>query len=143
MVTQEQIVNMLKTNSRAVARALVALAARQTADEQLSQRTKYHNQQGFRPCHARMGTSMANFFKRNGYLTEKQIAYWRVKQKDGKMRIEIYASQLLEIAKQKAMTAANAASDNFNQTWIEYKNAYAREEARQEQLVFEWKMNNR
>lgn len=140
MVTQEQIVNMLKTNSKAVARALVALAARQTADEQAAERTKYHNLQGFRPCHARMGTSMANFFKRNGYLTEKQIAYWRVKQKDGKMRIEIYANQLCEIAKQKA---AAAASDNFNRQWIEHKNEYAREESRHEQLVFEWKMNNR
>lgn len=96
------IVSLLKTNDRAIARALVVLTERQTADEQAAETTKYQNGQGFRPCHARMGTSMAQFYTRNGFLSDKQVAYWRKPMRDGRMRIEIYAGQLLEIAHQRA-----------------------------------------
>lgn len=109
MLTKTQIVEMLTTNDRAVMRALVVLNARQTNDEQASQQTKNRNGRGFRPCHARMGTSMAQFFQRRGFLTVKQIAYWRMKDKNGKMRIEIYAGQLLEVAEDKAAMAAQKA----------------------------------
>lgn len=102
MATKAQIVEMLKTRDVAVARALVVLNERQTADEQIQETVKYHNGKGFRPCHARMGTSMANFFSKNGYLSPKQIGYWRKQDKTGKMRIEIYAGQLLLIAEAKA-----------------------------------------
>lgn len=105
MVTKFEIINLLKTRDAAVARALVVLNERQTADEQVQEGTKYQNGRGFRPCHARMGTSMAKFFLRNGYLTPKQINYWRALQKDGKMRIEIYAGQLLEVSSEKARKA--------------------------------------
>lgn len=101
-MTKNDIINLLATNDKAVARALVALTARQTADEKISEETKYNNGRGFRPCHARMGTSMAEFFTRNGYLSPKQVAYWRSPQKDGKPRIAIYANQLLEVAEEKA-----------------------------------------
>ena len=101
MLNKDYIVNLLLTNDKAVARALLALTARQTLDEQASEHTKYDNGMGFRPCHARMGTSMAKFYERNGYLSPKQIAYWRKPQKDGKARIEIYANQLLTVAQQK------------------------------------------
>lgn len=102
MITRAKIVELLKTNDKAVARALVVLNERQTADEQARQDTRYQNGRGFRPCHAALGTSMAQFYIRNNYLSEKQIAYWRKPQRDGKMRIEIYARQLLEVAEQKA-----------------------------------------
>lgn len=102
-LTKESIIQLLRTNDKAVARALVALNARQTNDEQQAQDTRYNNGRGFRPCHARMGTSMAEYYTRNGWLTEKQVAYWRKPMRDGKMRIEIYAGQLLEVAKAKAM----------------------------------------
>jgi len=36
-----------------------------------------------------------------GRLSDRQIQYWRHFQKDGKMRIEIYAGQLLEAANEK------------------------------------------
>lgn len=94
--TKEDIVILLEKNDKAVAKALVRLYERQTQDEQSTQNTRYRNGKGFRPCHARMGTSMAEFFKRNGYLTPKQAAYWRMPDKKGNMRIGIYASQLLE-----------------------------------------------
>jgi hypothetical protein len=101
MLTKESIIALLETDKRAVARALQVLTARQTSDEQASENTRYLNGRGFRPCHARMGTSMAKFFDRNGYLSPKQIAYWRGRDKTGAMRIGIYAGQLLEEAQSK------------------------------------------
>lgn len=105
MITKEKIVELLRTNDKAVARALLALTARQTLDEQANENTKYDNGMGFRPAHARMGTSMAKFYERNGYLSPKQIAYWRKPQKDGKLRIEIYANQLVKVAQEKTQIA--------------------------------------
>lgn len=109
MLTKEKIVQLLKDDDRAVARALVVLTARQTSDEQASEQTRYLNGRGYRPCHARMGASMSKFFERNGYLSPKQIAYWRAKDKTGAMRIGIYANQLLEEAQIKAAKKAAAA----------------------------------
>jgi hypothetical protein len=102
MMNKQMIVDLLATNDKAVARALVVLNDRQTRDEQASEDTRYLNGQGFRPCHARMGTSMAKFFQARGYLTPKQIDYWRRTNKKGVMRIAIYAGQLLKIAEAKA-----------------------------------------
>jgi hypothetical protein len=99
------IVNLLRTNDKAIARALIVLKDRQTADEQASESTRHLNGRGFRPCHARMGVSMAKFYERNGYLSPKQIAYWRKEGKEG-MRISIYWRQLLEAAKDKAARKA-------------------------------------
>jgi len=96
------IQHLLMTDKRAIARALVVLTARQTADERASEQTRYLNGRGFRPCHARMGSSHAKFFQRTGFLTEKQINYWRVPMKDGNVRICIYWAQLLEEAQEKA-----------------------------------------
>jgi len=100
--TVESIRNLLATNDKAVARALLALNARQTQDEQITEHTKHHNGRGFRPCHARMGTSMAKFYQRNGYLSPKQIAYWRKPDRTGTPRIAIYARQLLQVAQERA-----------------------------------------
>ena len=100
-LTRDYIESLLRTNDKAVARALVVLYNRQTADEQNQEITKHRNGRGFRPCHAHMGTSMAEFYKRNSYLSPKQIAYWRMPQKNGKGRLEIYANQLLEVAIEK------------------------------------------
>lgn len=116
-MNKADIVHLLKTNDKAIARALVVLNERQTADEQASEHTRYLNGRGFRPCHARMGTSMANFYSARGYLTDRQIAYWRKPMKDGKTRIEIYAGQLLEeaIAKATAKSAGSYAAQAANQ----------------------------
>lgn len=110
MLTKEAIIELLKTNDKAVAHALVVLHDRQTADEQAQEGTRYLNGMGFRPSHARMGSSMAKYFKRTGRLTEKQVAYWRVTDKTGAMRIGIYTRQLLEAAveKQKKKIIATA-----------------------------------
>ena len=134
MTTKAEIIQLLRTNDKAVARALVVLNERQTADEQRQEDTKYLNGEGFRPCNARMGTSMANFYLRNGYLTPKQIAYWRKPIKTGQMRIEVYAGQLLQIAIAKANKQAV-------DTRIEEKTKFAAWEAEQERAAFEYKMS--
>lgn len=97
---KDRIVELLQRNDIAVGRALLRLYQNQTFDERVEKDAKYRNNKGFRPCHARMGVEMAEFFKRNGYLTPAQARYWRVRDKQGKMRIGIYATQLLnEIGK--------------------------------------------
>jgi hypothetical protein len=92
---KERIVTLLETNDKAVARALVRLKQLQTTDEVVAEDTKYRNGRGFRPCHARMGVSMAKFYEKNGYLSPKQVSYWRARDKAGNTRIGIYAGQLL------------------------------------------------
>lgn len=109
MLSKEQIVALLETNDKAVARALVVVNANQTRDEQASEDTRYRNGEGFRPCHARMGTSMAKFYTARGYLTPKQIAYWRKQDRSGNMRIAIYWRQLAEAAVAKAAAAQQVA----------------------------------
>ena len=84
------IVNLLATKDKAIARALIVLKNNQTADECIQEATTHHNGRGFRPCHARMGTSMALFYERTNFLTPKQIAYWRKLDENGNMRIAIY-----------------------------------------------------
>ena len=99
------IVALLESNDRAIGRALLVLRANQTADEQVSETVRHLNGKGFRPCHARMGTSMANFFEKYGRLSEKQIAYWRKRDAAGNMRIGIYWRQLIDAAKAKVEAA--------------------------------------
>ena len=109
MHNKDSIVKLLKTDDRAVARALLVLNERQTQDEQATENTRYLNGRGFRPCHARLGTSMAKQFANKGWLSKKQIDYWRVLDKAGNMRIGIYWAQLLEEVEIKsAKQAANA-----------------------------------
>ncbi len=105
MVTKAEIIELLKTNDKAVARALVVLNERQTATERSAESTINDNGVGFTPADARMGTSMAQFYTRFGRLSEKQLAYWRKPNVRGVPRICKYAGQLLEIAQQKAQQA--------------------------------------
>ena len=100
-LNRESIVKLLSTNDKAIARAIIVLNERQTVDEQTSECTKYQNGQGFTAAHARIGSSMAKFYQKTGFLTKKQIDYWRMKTPSGRMRIEIYAGQLLSIAESK------------------------------------------
>lgn len=102
-LTVNTIKDLLANNDRAIGRALIVLRNRQTEDEQAQEHTKYRNGRGFRPCHARLGTSMANFYEKFHRLSEKQVAYWRKPMADGNSRIEIYARQLLEEAHEKAI----------------------------------------
>jgi len=105
-LNKASIVALLERNDQAVARALLVLNNNQTADEQRAQDVKYRNGMGFRPAHARMGTSMAQQYSARGTLSAKQIAYWRARDKKGNMRIGIYWSQLIDAAKAKKAPVA-------------------------------------
>jgi hypothetical protein len=102
MLNKETIAELLLKNDKAVARALLVLNANQTADEQVQESVKYQNGKGFRPCHARMGTSMANFYQKYGYLSPKQLAYWRKLDASGTPKLAIYWKQLVVAAEVKA-----------------------------------------
>lgn len=104
-MNKETIVELLLTNDKAVARAVFVLNQRQTALEQSAGNTFKRNGEGFTPADARMGSSMAKFYARNGYLTPNQIAYWRKPNVRGVARICKYAGQLLEIAQEKSQAA--------------------------------------
>lgn len=97
-LTREGITQLLATNDKAVARALVRIRERQTADEVVTEQTRHHNGRGFMPQHAKRGTSMADWYLRTGFLTPKQVAYWRKPDRRGIMRIALYWSQLVEVA---------------------------------------------
>jgi len=102
--SKEEIIHLLLNSNAALARALVVLNERQTADERVSEETKHHNSVGFNAAHAKRGTSMANFFLRTGFLTQKQLAWWRAPIRQGSTtpRIGIYAEQLRDAAAKKA-----------------------------------------
>lgn len=115
-VTKEQIQIVLARNDNvgkhAVGRALVHLFNRQTAVEQISETTQDHNGVGFTAFDGEIGTSMAKFYKRTGFLTPKQVAYWQKGCRKGSStsRIGKYWKQLLEEAEKKqAERAAQAA----------------------------------
>lgn len=97
-IRKQEILFKLANDDKALIWSIVQLNKRQTSDEQATQNTRHHNGRGFRPCHARMGTSMAQFYQRNGYLSQKQIAYWRKPMKNSSMKIGIYWAQLAEAA---------------------------------------------
>lgn len=100
--TKSEIATLLMTNDKAIGRALVALNNRQTHLEQSAQATLLDNGIGFSGADARIGTSMAQFFVKFGYLSAKQIAFWRKPNKRGTPRIVKYSGQLLEVANSKA-----------------------------------------
>ena len=112
--TIDSIKHLLATNDKAIGRALVVLTARQTADERSTETTKHLNGRGFRPCHARVGQSMAQFFQNRGFITAKQAAYWRKPMACGNPRIAIYARQLLEQAELNATQKAKTLTPNLD-----------------------------
>lgn len=99
--TKEKILELLETNDKAVGRALVAIHKRQTESEKFARMTTQSNGVGFTSSDARPGSGMAEFFLKMGYLTPKQLAYWRGKNKTGRSRIGKYWNQLLSEAKRQ------------------------------------------
>ena len=103
-LTRESITELLTKSDKAVGRALLVLNANQTADERAAGATIKHNGMGFAPYHAEIGTSMANYFQRNGFLSAGQLAFWRGKNGRGTIRIAMYWRQLIEAAKAKQVS---------------------------------------
>jgi hypothetical protein len=106
MLNKDYIVKLLETRDEAVVRALVVLYNRQTAAEQSLQTTSEANGRGFTGFDGKIGCNMAQFYLRNGYLSEKQIAVWRKRDKRGNMKIARYWRQLLEEAEAKQAAKA-------------------------------------
>src|ERR1700760_1748119 len=110
-ITKETIQALLLRNDtvgmHAVGRALMVLHRNQTTDEQQVQATKHLNLRGFTPSDARRGSSMAEWYKSNGFLTQKQLAYWvkPARTAAGRVRITKYWAQLLKAAEEKAKQA--------------------------------------
>lgn len=114
MHTKQDIIDLLMRNDRAVGRALVVLNNRQTADERTSERTKHQNNRGFNAAHAKRGTSMASFYQRTGFLTQRQVRWWRCII-NGTPRIALYAGQLLDEAQAKASNGSCRATVELKQ----------------------------
>lgn len=108
--TKEDIVKMLETSNYAVERAILAIYARQTADEQATERTHNHNSMGFTAFDAEIFSSFAKRIETSRYpngqrLSPGQLGVCRKLDKNGNMKIAKYARQLLEIANAKEVSA--------------------------------------
>lgn len=86
----------------AVGVALTRILQNQTSDEVATQCTRYHNGVGFTGAHGEIGTSMAQFYMKRGFLTPKQVKYWTEPMgKLNRPRILMYRNQLLKFAESK------------------------------------------
>ena len=81
----------LATNDAWALRALTVIYNNQTSDEKTSAETRYYNGKGFTGPDAKKLTSFAQYYERNGYLTERQM--YVLHQKMPK-----YAGQLLKMS---------------------------------------------
>jgi len=88
--TKDEILNAIMTNDAQVAKALVKLYDYQTASEQEAKETKFHNRVGFNGVDGRFLSSLAEFYKRNNYLSPKQTFRAR-------KSLKKYAAQLARI----------------------------------------------
>ena len=70
---RDQIDNLLRTNPKAVERAIVRLYNLQTQDEQASDDTKHHNSVGFAGYAARNGSYYAKWVLSGRSLTGKHL----------------------------------------------------------------------
>ena len=92
--TRGEIEDMLRTNDRAVERAMVAIWERQTADEQATQTVRHHNNRGFAGWTARSGTYYAGWVRGGRRLSGKHL--------DKARRIALHhAGQLTDFANGK------------------------------------------
>lgn len=77
--TEDEIKTLVQTNDKVLYGALRKLYAEQTADEQMTGDTKEHNGVGFNGVDGQFLSSVAEFLKNRGYLTDKQKVIVRKK----------------------------------------------------------------
>ena len=92
--TPDMIKDILLKNDEQVKKALLELFAKQTADEQVQETTKYVNMIGFSGADAFILSSFAKQLTERGYLSPKQMDLLR-------KRIVKYSKQLARIANEK------------------------------------------
>jgi hypothetical protein len=107
IVTKDSLQSMLDdTNTQkviqVVGRALVALFARQTKDEQSTNDTKEHNNVGFAGCDAKSGSITAKYFIKHHSLEKWMVEKWIKKGTNNYSRLSKYHSQLNQIAISKS-----------------------------------------
>lgn len=95
MWTKEKIQELLSVSNKAVIRAVFAIQARQTADEQAGGTTKHENGVGWSRNDAEWMAQMIQAYQRWGSLTPRQMAITRNK-------VKRYHRQLIEIANANA-----------------------------------------
>lgn len=77
--TEDEIRNLIQTNDKALYRGLLRLYQEQTADEQRCGETSHRNGVGFNGTDSKFLSSVAEFLKKTGFLTEKQRCVTRRK----------------------------------------------------------------
>lgn len=95
MASIEKIRELLRTNDRAVMRAIWVLYERQTSTEILCRQTLDDNGVGFNAFDAEFLTSLAEQAEARGFFTPKQMAA-------GRKAVMKYAGQLVRIANGEA-----------------------------------------
>lgn len=100
-LTKDQLKERILKDNKTLIAALIALNNCQTPQERSFEKTIERNGKGFRAFDAKMGSGMVNFFQKNGFLTDKQLGFWRKKDRNGKEKICVYLNQLHEIHLQK------------------------------------------
>ena len=92
--TKEQMADFVETNDKVLYGALLSLYECQTADEQDSGFTQYHNGAGFNGTDSQFLSSVAESLKKYGQLTDKQKVVVRKKLKK-------YMGQITNLANAK------------------------------------------
>lgn len=92
--TKQTIADRIASDDRALERGILAIYARQTADEQATEATRHRNGAGFTGADAELLSSFAKQIQRGRRLTAKQLPYARRK-------MAKYAGQLLRVAKER------------------------------------------
>lgn len=77
--TVDEIKGLLECNDQMVCTSLLKVYALQTAEEQQSGETKEHNNVGFNGVDANFLSSCAEFLKKSGFLTSRQMPLVRKK----------------------------------------------------------------
>ena len=93
--TEDEIKRLVQENDKVLYGALLKLYGEQTSDEQDDGATKYYNKRGFNGADSRFLSSVAEFLKRRGFLTDKQKYAVR-------KRLVKYNKQLTRLANEAA-----------------------------------------
>lgn len=149
---KETIQELIDSNDRAVAKAVLRIYEAQTREEKHSAMTVESNGVGFSGADAEFGTSLAQQLQSGRTLSPRQLAAAR-------RMIRRYWRQLAALANAGGAEGTAAAppqptldeqynafalgmgwpvedSDTFNRRWIEHKNDFSRTEAAQEAAAY-------
>lgn len=103
--TIDDIIHMVRTDDKAVLRAVVAIWKRQTNDERVEKGTKWTNHFGFSKRHVTKGTMLAEKIFANKPLTAEEMA-------DAKAIAYSYRKQLWMIASGSVPVNGTIAASN-------------------------------